>query len=43
MTLPEFKNEPLSDFQVSQLELDFWQALARCVSYVAFSYATNAA
>ena len=30
-------------FDVSQLELGFWQALARCVSYVAFSYATNAA
>jgi len=36
-------NEPLSDFHVSQLELGFWQALARCVSYVAFSNATNAA
>jgi hypothetical protein len=36
-------NEPLSDFEVSQLELGFWQALARCVSYVAFSHATNAA
>jgi hypothetical protein len=36
-------NEPLSDFEVSQLELAFWQALARCVSYVAFSHATNAA
>lgn len=35
--------DPLSDFEVSQLELCFWQALARCVSYVAFSHATNAA
>ena len=35
-------NEPLSDFEVSQLELNFWQALARCVSYVAFTHATNA-
>jgi len=37
------QNEPFSDFEVSQLELGFWQALARCVSYVAFSHATNAA
>jgi hypothetical protein len=36
-------NDPLIEFAVSQLELGFWQALARCVSYVAFSHATNAA
>jgi hypothetical protein len=32
-------NEPLDVFEVSQLDLDFWQALARCVAYVAFTYA----
>jgi hypothetical protein len=36
-------NEPLSEFEVSQLELGFWQALARCISYVAFTHSTNAA
>jgi hypothetical protein len=36
-------NEPLAEFEVSQLELGFWQALARCVAYVAFTHATNAA
>ena len=36
-------NEPLSEFEVSQLELGFWQALARCISHVAFTLATNAA
>jgi hypothetical protein len=36
-------NEPLSAFEVSQLELGFWQALARCVAYVAFTHATNVA
>jgi hypothetical protein len=36
-------NEPLSEFDVSQLELGFWQALARCVAYVAFTHAANAA
>jgi hypothetical protein len=36
-------NEPLTEFEVSQLELGFWQALARCVAYVAFTHATNAA
>jgi hypothetical protein len=34
-------NEPLSDFEVSQLELGFWQAFARCVAYVAFTHATS--
>ncbi len=34
-------NEPVVSFQVSQLELGFWQALARCVSYVAFTHATS--
>jgi len=33
-------NEPIVNFQVSQLELGFWQGLARCVSYVAFTHAT---
>ena len=36
-------NEPLSEFEVSQLELGFWQALSRCVSYVAFTHAMNTA
>lgn len=30
--------EPMSHFQVSQDELSFWQALARCVAYVGFSH-----
>lgn len=30
-------NEPLQQFEVGQQELDFWQALARCVAYAAFS------
>lgn len=30
------KNEPLSHFEVSQKQLDFWQSLARCTGYVAF-------
>jgi hypothetical protein len=36
-------SEALREFEVSQLELGFWQALARCVAYVAFTHATNAA
>jgi len=28
--------EPLSAFQVSQNDLDFWQSLARCIAYAAF-------
>jgi hypothetical protein len=36
-------NEPIADFEVSQLELGFWQALARCLAYVAFTRATDAA
>ena len=35
-------NEPLSEFAVSQLELGFWQALARCVAYVTFTHAVDA-
>lgn len=35
------QDEPLSSFEVTQPELDFWQALARCVSYVAVTHATN--
>ncbi|MEO0556770.1 MAG: hypothetical protein AAF170_01170 [Bacteroidota bacterium] len=30
-------DEPMSRFEVSQEELGFWQALARCVAYVGFS------
>jgi len=30
-------NEPLSEFEVRQEDLTFWQALSRCVSYAAFS------
>ena len=30
-------NEPLQQFEVTQEQLDFWQALARCVAYAAFS------
>jgi hypothetical protein len=29
--------EPMTRWEVSQLELDFWQALARCVAYVTAS------
>jgi|SRR5579859_3273701 len=29
--------EPMIRFEVSQLDLDFWQALARCVAYVTAS------
>ena len=29
-------DEPLSKFEVSQNDLGFWQALARCTAYVAF-------
>lgn len=29
--------EPLSQFEVTQHELDFWQALARCTGYAAFT------
>jgi hypothetical protein len=35
----DLSDEPISEFQVSQLELGFWQALARCVSYVVFTCA----
>jgi hypothetical protein len=30
-------DEPLSEFEVQQEELAFWQALSRCVAYAAFS------
>jgi hypothetical protein len=30
-------SEPLATFEVKQEDLDFWQALARCVAYAAFS------
>lgn len=31
------KDEPMSQWEVSQHQLDFWQALARCVGYVVFT------
>jgi hypothetical protein len=31
------ENEPMSRFNVSQRDLDFWQYLARCVAYASFS------
>lgn len=34
-------SEPLTRFEVSQNDLGFWQALARCVAYVAYSEAIN--
>ncbi|MDE2196261.1 MAG: hypothetical protein KGJ56_03625 [Gammaproteobacteria bacterium] len=30
-------NEPLKKFEVSQHDLEFWQALSRCVAYAAYS------
>lgn len=30
-------DEPLERFEVEQKDLDFWQALSRCVAYAAFS------
>jgi hypothetical protein len=30
-------NEPLEKFEVEQADLSFWQALSRCVAYVAYS------
>ena len=30
-------DEPLETFEVEQKDLDFWQALSRCVAYAAFS------
>jgi hypothetical protein len=30
-------NEPLAEFQVAQLELDFWQSLARCTAYAVYT------
>jgi len=33
--------EEPSRFEVSQVDLGFWQALARCVAYVAYTEATN--
>lgn len=32
-------NEPLTRFEVSQRDLGFWQALARCVAYIAYTEA----
>ncbi len=34
-------NEAMTQFQVSQNDLRFWQALARCVAYVAYSEARD--
>jgi hypothetical protein len=34
-------SEPLTRFEVSQHDLGFWQALARCVAYVAYTEAIN--
>jgi hypothetical protein len=31
-------SEPLSQFEVAQDELDFWQSLARCVGYAAYTH-----
>jgi len=31
------KDEPMCQWEVSQHQLDFWQALARCVGYVVFT------
>jgi hypothetical protein len=31
------KDEPLTEWQVSQNQLDLWQALARCTGYVVFT------
>lgn len=31
------KNEPLTEWQVSQNQLELWQALARCTGYVVFT------
>ncbi len=31
-------NEAMSRFEVRQNDLDFWQALARCVAYVAYTH-----
>lgn len=31
------QNEPLTQFEVNQNDLAFWQALSRCVAYAAFS------
>ena len=31
------QNEPLERFEVAQDDLSFWQALSRCVAYVAYS------
>lgn len=33
----EDKDEPLIQFEVEQGELEFWQALSRCVAYAAYS------
>jgi len=30
-------NEPLSRFEVSQEDLNFWQTLSRCVAYAAYT------
>lgn len=30
-------NEPLQQFEVEQDDLNFWQALSRCVAYAAYS------
>ncbi len=34
-------SEPFTRFEVSQSDLGFWQALARCVAYVAYSEAID--
>lgn len=33
----EDQNEPMTYFEVTQQELDFWQSLARCTAYAALS------
>ena len=30
------KDEPLSEFEVNQVDLSFWQQIARCTAYVAY-------
>ena len=30
-------NEPLEEFEVEERDLEFWQALSRCVAYAAYS------
>lgn len=35
------KDEPMETWEVTQSDLEFWQALARCVAYIAFSEKSN--